>query len=303
MRPVSAARYLVAPLLPVLLAGTLFTQDMPLEQVLIDGEGWELVGEGYKFTEGPAADPSGRLYFTDPPGDTIYRLDDDGRPEVFVRDAGRPGGMMFGPGGRLYCTQGAKRRIVSYDAGGQLDVIASDVRSNDLVVTGKGGVYFTDPRNKRIWYVDPQRKKRVVDEGIERPNGIILWPDQGTLVVADTNTASLWTFRIEKDGSLAHKQAYYTMRLVKNKAPQSGADGMTVDRDGRLYVATHAGLQVFDTQGRISGVIARPQGAFLSNVVFAGSGLQTLYVTSSDKVYRRKTKVRGLLFSPPPEKP
>ena len=68
-------------------------QDMPLDQVLIEGEGWELVGEGYKFTEGPACDPSGRLYFTDPPGDTIYRLGEDGKPEVFAKDAGHPGGI------------------------------------------------------------------------------------------------------------------------------------------------------------------------------------------------------------------
>ena len=106
---------LAAHLLLVLFAGGLSAQDMPLEQVLIDGEGWELVGEGYKFTEGPACDPAGRLYFTDVPGDTIYRLDDRGKPGVFVSDAGRPGGMMFGPGGKLYCTQGAKRRIVAYD--------------------------------------------------------------------------------------------------------------------------------------------------------------------------------------------
>jgi sugar lactone lactonase YvrE len=281
----------------VILAGNLSAQDMPLDEVLVEKEGWELVGEGYKFTEGPACDPSGRLYFTDPPGDTIYRLDNNGKPEVFARDAGRPGGMMFGPGGRLYCTQGARRRIVSYDAEGKVEVIAAEIRANDLVVTGEGGVYFTDPRAKRIWYVDPQRNKRVVDEGIERPNGIILWPEQGTLVVADTNTANLWTFRIEKDGSLSHRQPYYTMRLTSQEAPKSGADGMTVDQDGRLYVATHCGLQVFDTQGRISGVIAKPQRAFLSNVVFAGKGLQTLYVTSSDKVYRRKTKVKGVLFS------
>ena len=286
-----------------IISGSLPAQDMPLDQVLIEGEGWAVVGEGYKFTEGPACDPSGRLYFTDPPGDTIYRLGEDGKPEVFAKDAGHPGGMMFGPGGRLYCTQGAKRRIVAYDAAGKIEVIASDVRSNDLVVTGKGGVYFTDPRAKRIWYVDPERKKKVVDEGIERPNGIILWPDQGTLVVADTNTASLWTFRIENDGSLSHKQPYYTLRLTRGHAPKSGADGMTVDRDGRLYVATHAGVQVFDTQGRISGVIGRPQKAFLSNLVFAGNGMQTLYATSSDKVYRRKTKVRGLLFASPGKPP
>jgi sugar lactone lactonase YvrE len=133
-----------------------------------------------------------------------------------------------------------------------------------------------------------------VDEGIEQPNGIILWPDEGTLVVADTAGPYLWTFRIEADGGLAHKQTYYTMRLEPGRR-ESGADGMTVDSAGRLYVATYAGLQMFDPTGRLGGVIRKPQDAFLSNVAFGGPRLDTLYVTCSDKVYSRKIKATGVV--------
>ena len=273
-----------------------FAQDMPLSQVLIDGEPWQLVGEGYQFTEAPAVSPDGVFYFVDVPGNKIYRLNAEGKPEVFVDDSGKASGLMFGADGRLYACQNGGRKIVAYNADGEATTIADDVDCNDLVVARNGAIYFTDPKHKQVWYVSPTGEKRVVDEGIELPNGIILWPDQRSLVVSDTRTLNLWVFRIEDDGSLSFKQPYYTMQGVFGRT-DSGADGMTVDREGRLFVATYAGLQVFDTQGRLSGVILKPQEKFLSNVVFAGPDLKTLYVTSTDKVYRRATKVTGLRFS------
>jgi sugar lactone lactonase YvrE len=272
-------------------------QDMSLSDVLLDGQGWELVASGYKFTEGPAVDPRGELYFTDVPNHRIYKLDAAGKVSVFVEESFSTNGLMFGPDGRLYGCQHGKQRIVAFDQSGRATTIVEGVESNDLVVRGDGAIYFTDPANHRVWYVNPQGEKRVVDEGIERPNGIILWPDQGTLVVADTLSQYLWTFRVEPDGSLKFKEPYYAARLVGGREG-SGADGMTVDSAGRLYAATYAGLQVFDPTGRSCGVILKPQPAFLSNVVFAGPKLDTLYVTSTDKIYRRKTKVAGVRYPP-----
>lgn len=289
---------LAVTLLPTLLlalsAVQLSAQDMPLSQVLIDGKGWELVGEGYRFTEGPAVDSDGLFYFTDVPASIIYRVGEDGRPAVFSANADRSSGMMFGPRG-LYSCSGATKSILVFDSKGQKIAIVRGMTSNDLVVTGEGGVYFTDPAIKSVWYVPPGGEPRVVDEGIEFPNGLILWPDQKTLVVADMRSAYLWNFRIEKDGSLSHKQPYSTMQLPVGKS-QSGADGMAVDSVGRIFVATELGVQIFDTQGRLSGIIAKPQPKFLSNVVLAGPQRNILYVTSSDKVYRRQVKVTGISF-------
>ena len=272
---------------------TSLAQNMPLSQVLLEGEGWEVAAAGFKFTEGPAVDAAGNIYFSDVEASRIHKLDLHGRVSVFVENSFGANGLMFGPDGRLYACQNGKQRIVAYDSKGKASVIAEGVESNDLAVTKAGGIYFTDPSLHRVWYISPKGKKRVVDEGIERPLGIVLWPDESTLVVADTMTPYLWTFRVETDGSLSFKQPYYMLRMIPGRAG-SGADGMTIDSAGRLYVCTYAGLQVFDPTGRLCGVILKPQPAFLSNVVFGGPDLNTLYVTSSDKVYRRKTQAAGV---------
>lgn len=268
-------------------------QDMPLSEVLVEGQGWELVAEGYRFTEGPAADREGNLYFTDVPNSRIWRVDRSGKVTLFAENTARTNGLFFGPDGKLYGCRNGERKIVAYAADGSYETVAEDVSSNDLVVLSTGGVYFTDPPGKRVWYVGPDRQKRVVAEGFQ-PNGIIVWPDEGTLVVTDRDQPHLWAFRIEPDGSLTAGDTWYGPLVIPPERERPGSDGMTVDRAGRLYVATYAGLQVFDTQGRPSGTILKPQEAFLSNATFAGEGFRYLYVTCQDKVFRRATQTAGV---------
>lgn len=278
---------------PVVFAGAASAQDMPLSQVLIDGEDWQLLGEGYTFTEGPAADAHGNVYFTDVPASRIYRI--DARTQkitLFARYTARTNGLMFGPDGRLYGCRNGEKRIVAYDASGKVHTVAEGVNSNDLVVTSRGEIYFTDPPHRQVWYVGPHGKKRVVAGGF-RPNGVILWPGEGTLVVTDSEAPHLWAFRIERDGSLTNKERYYTPLVLPFGVKRPGSDGMAVDDAGRLYVATRAGLQMCDTTGRPSGLILKPQNKSLSNVTFGGPRFDYLYVTCTDKVYRRKVKVTG----------
>ncbi len=280
-----------------LLPAVLHAQDMALNQVLIPDENWEQVASGYKFTEGPAVDAQGHVYFTDIPNNKIHKLDVATlKVNVFVEQSYATNGLMFGPDGLLYGCQNGQKKIVAYDAQGQAKTIAADVASNDLVVDRRGNIYFTDPANQRVWFIPAGEQPRVVDEGIERPNGIILWPDQHSLVVADSAGDRLWVFRIEKDGSLRFKSPYYFLR-TPNGQTRSSADGMTVDSVGRLYCTTNMGLQMFDPTGRMGGVILKPQQGPLSNVVFAGPKLDTLYVTAGDKIFRRLTKTTGLRYS------
>jgi sugar lactone lactonase YvrE len=285
----------------VLLAGSVLAQDMPLSQVLIEGEDWRLVGEGYKFTEGPAVNARGEVYFTDVPDNRIYKVSLDGKVTIFADQAARPSGMMFAADGRLIANRGAEKRIVAYHTqgpdAGKFDVLVEDADCNDLVVAATGDMYYTDVPRKAVVHVNPKGEKRIVAEGW-RPNGVILWQDQGTLVVTDSDADHLWTFRVETDGSLRFKERYYhpLVLLSGRNQPgrlQPGSDGMTMDDAGRLYVATHAGVQMFDPTGRLGGVIAKPQNRFLSNVVFGGAGFDELYATCSDKVYKRKLKTKG----------
>lgn len=273
-------------------------QDMPLSQVLLDGEGWHLAGEGYQFTEGPAVDREGNVYFVDVPASKILKLDlPSGKITLFAENTGRASGLMFGGDGRLYACQNGARAIVAYDAAAKPTTICQDIDVNDLIVTRDNHIYVTDPRNHRVWHVAPDGKKTVVDEGIERPNGICLWPDQRTLVVADSAGDRLWNFRIKDDHTLEFKQPYSILQLTSDAViagrKNTGADGLKSDAAGRIYACTQAGLQVLDPAGRLSGVIQRPQEKALSNVVLAGAELDTLVVTSADKVYWRRTRAKG----------
>ncbi len=280
-------------------------QDMPLSQVLIEGESWELVGEGYKFTEGPAVDAKGQIYFTDIPNSKIYRIDLMGKVQVFVEDSQRTNGLMFGQNGKLYGCRMGSRQIVAYSQDGKFEVIADEVDPNDLVVDAQGGIYYTEPDQLRVGYINPEGKKEIVAEGF-RPNGVILTADGGTLVVTDHYHPHLWTFRVEEDGKLKYRERYFQpLRLPSGevKPPNTkrpGSDGLTVDKAGRVYVATRSGVQMFDPTGRMGGVILKPHPGPCSNVVFGGPSLNVLYATCGDKVFKRLTKTQGVRYTTKP---
>jgi sugar lactone lactonase YvrE len=172
------------------------------------------------------------------------------------------------------------------------------VNSNDIAVSSKGEVYFSDPEHHRIWFVDQARKKRVVWEGdsIIFPNGVRLSPDESLLIVADTGSKWVWSFQVQRDGSLGNGEPFYHLELpddVDRGMMRSGADGMTLDREGYLYVATKLGIQICDQPGRVVGIISYPRPGDASNLAFGDPDLQALYLTDRDKVYRRRIRRQG----------
>lgn len=272
-------------------------------QTLIPGEEWQVVSEGHRHTDGPAVSATGELYFTDRPNNRIHKIGLDGKVSTFVENANGANGLMFGPDGRLYAGLTRTRQIVAYDASGKADVLADDLPSNDLAVNVKGDLYVTDSANKKIWFLPRGGKPRVVDEGIELPNGVLFSPDQTLLYVSDYIGQLSWVFQIQPDGSLAHKQRYFYVHMP-DAATRSGSDGMAVDADGRVYIATSLGVQVFDQIGKCHAIIPAPQPTSpLSNVEFAGPNMDEMYVTNGDKVFKRKTKVKGILSWQKPIKP
>ncbi len=253
---------------------------------------WELVSQGHKFTEGPAVDRDGNVYFTDIPNDRIHKIGLDGKVGVFKQDTGGANGLMFGPDGRLYACQDGRKRIVAYSMDGKETVIAEDVNSNDLAITARGEIYFTDPLHKRVWFIDAQGGKRVVHEGIQFPNGVRLSPGQGFLIVDDSASRWVWSFQVQPDGSLANGDSFYRLE-TPDESSATGADGMAWDTEGFLYVTTRMGIQVFDPPGRVMAILNKPQPGSISNIVFGGPNRDTLFVTAGDKVFKRPMKRKG----------
>jgi sugar lactone lactonase YvrE/enterochelin esterase-like enzyme len=277
-----------------------------LREILLAGEDWKLVAEGYKFTEGPCNNAKGEVFFNDVPASKTYKVGLDGKVSVFL-DATRNGdGQAFGPDGRLYTVAAGASQIIAYDPEGKPTVIAEGFRGNDIVVRHDGGIYVTHPgwdgkEPSKIWYINPRGEKRVVDTGLKFSNGITVSPDQSLLYVADSRTHWVYSYQIQADGSLAFKQKYYHLH-VPDTADDSAADGMRVDRDGRLYVATRMGIQVCDQAGRVNCIIPTPNGR-IANLCFGGADFDTIFAACGDKVYMRKVKVKGANAFQAPHKP
>ena len=261
------------------------------------------VAGGFTFTEGPAADAHGDVYFTDIPNSRIHVWRaGTGTIETWLEDTDKANGLCFGVDGRLHaCQMGASRRVVAIDPRTKaLEPLAERVAGkrfnapNDLVIDATGGVWFTDPAYGRkpaeleldaeaVYWISPDRKevKRVAD-GFKRPNGIALAPGGKTLYVADRDADLTWAFPVEGPGRLGTRRQFAA----------TGSDGFAIDVQGNLYVTPKAPvIRVFAPDGRQLGDIPLPAPG--ANLTFGGPDRKTLFITARDKVYTLPMKVAG----------
>lgn len=267
-----------------------------LASILVAGDEWQVAAENLGFADGTCSDADGNIYFSDLKNKpaAIYKLTPDGK-QTKIADAGMSGNKI-GPDGKLYGCGGGKVMVfdLATGAGTQL---AEGLSTNDLVVSHKGDIYCTETGKKQVTYVNPKTgEKKAADVGITKPNGIALTPDQKTLLVSDYGGINVWSFTIQPDGSLSDKKPLLTMKTPEAKPTVAGGDGMTVDTAGRAYVTTALGLQIFDANGDLLGVLPKPQEGPLTNVAFGGADHKTMYVACGTKVFKRKTQVTGALF-------
>jgi len=255
------------------------------------------IATGFTFTEGPAADAKGNLYFSDIPNNRIHRWGLDGKLTTFREDSSGTNGLFFDKNGSLLACEGGRGRVVSIDMKGKVTVLADTFngkrfnKPNDLWPDPKGGIYFTDPVYGRRWpkpqggehvyYLKPDRKTVIrVIEDMVRPNGIIGTPDGKTLYVTDHGGKKTFRYTIKPDGTLTGK----------NLLASVGSDGMTIDERGNIYL-TEAAVLVYSPGGKQIARIAVPKRP--ANVCFGGKDRRTLFVTARKSVYAIRMRVRG----------
>jgi len=283
------------------------TQNDTLSAILVPGEGWQLVSEGYKFVEGPAVNAKGEIVFNDVTKSKTYKIGLENKVTNLIADSKRANGQAFGPDGKLYAVAMGEKKVFAYDALGQPTTIAEGWVGNDLTVAHNGNVYVTNPpadneiAPSKVWLIKPNGEQKVVDTGLKYANGVALSPDQTLLYVADYRSHWVYSFTIKADGSLDNKQRFFWLH-ASDASDQSGADGLRVDRDGRLYVATNLGIQVCDQAGKVQCIIPTPNGR-LSNFAFGGERFDMLFATCGDRVYKRKMNVMGANAWDRPTKP
>ena len=276
-----------------------------LAEIVLPGAAWEVVGEGYRWAAGAAANAKGEVLFDDVPAGKTYLIGRDAKPQL-LRSGPEAGSRAFAPNGRMYTAAAAAKRVLAREADGKSTTVADGVVADHLVARHDGGLYFTNPdptgrESSKVWYVDSKGDRRLVDSGLKFATGVTLSPDQSLLYVADGESHWVYSYQVQADGSLRYKQRFYHLH-VPDTADDSGAGSLRVDRNGRLYVATRVGIQVCDQAGRVNVILPTPNGR-LSDFCFGGPDFDTLFVFCGDRVFQRKLKVRSANSFEEPLKP
>ena len=264
-----------------------------------------LVSRQFSFTEGPAVDKAGNVFFTDQPNNKIWKYGTDGQLSVFLDQAGRANGTYFDKHGNLLACADEHNQLWSVAPGGKVTVVVKDVQGhtlngpNDLWVQPKtGGLYFTDPYYQRpywtrqqpdaalggqhVYYLPPGAAQPVVaDDKLQQPNGIIGTPDGKLLYVADIGANKTYRYQIGPDGKLQNRQLFV----------EQGSDGMTIDSQGNVYL-TGNGVTVYNPAGQKVEQIAIPE-KWTANVCFGGKKRDILFITASEAVYVLPMRVHG----------
>jgi gluconolactonase len=281
------------------------TKNQMLNDLLIPGEDWQLVGEHYKFTEGAAVNATGEAFFQDIPNSKTYKVDLTGKLSELNVNAKRASGTSFGPDGKRYVIAGATNQVIAYEVAGKETIIADSISGNDIVVANNGNIYVTSPdgvdKPSKLYLIRPGGRKEVVDEGLKFANGLVLTPDQTQLYVTESASHWVWIYQVKPDGKLIDKQHYGWLH-TRDQDENAWSDGIRCDTAGRVYVTSKMGIQIMDQAGRVNAIIPVPAGQ-PSNLCFAGPNFDILYMTAGDKVFRRRLRTRGINGFEKPYKP
>ncbi|HXT61384.1 MAG TPA: SMP-30/gluconolactonase/LRE family protein [Pirellulales bacterium] len=265
---------------------------------------------GFAFTEGPAADAHGNVFFSDIPNSRIHKVDAAGKLSIFREPSNHTNGTMFNAEGELVCAEMDGRISAVARDGKTARPLAETYQGNrfnapnDLVIDRSGGVYFTDPHFRApevlpqgvtaVYYIAADGKvSRLIDD-LKAPNGVILSPDEKTLYVIPSMQEEMMAYPVEGPGKLGKGRVFCRTKQAEGKQG-TGGDGLTIDTKGNLYIATGLGLQVFSAEGKLLGIIAFPEVP--ANVTFGGKDHRTLYVTARTSLYTAPMEAQGHVFA------
>ena len=276
----------------------------------------EVIKNGFTGTEGPIGLPDGSLIFTETQANRITRIDKDNNLTTFLENTNGSNGLAFDAKGRLISVQTTpgKALIGVIYPKGQETTLSDNFdgkpygRPNDLVVDKKGGVYFSEPGpnatpgqppptpalTPAVYYLPAGGKSMRIADGIVRPNGIQLSPDEKTLYVNDTSGEYVLAFEIKPDGSVGNRRnfaKYPTVTTTPAGGFNSGADGLAIDNDGRVYVVSLGGVHVFSPKGDLLGTI--PLSLPGQNIAFAGADKKTLYIVGRGAAFKVRLLAEG----------
>ncbi len=265
-----------------------------LKSILQPGEYWQAAAVGCVVTT-LAADPQGQVFYSSSGGPEP--LPAAGGPMHCGGQLGKAAGFAFAADGRLYQAR-VEGGIAVTASGRQASMLGQGLNIRSLTVRHNGDVYaLTSTGNSpnELWLIRANAEKIRLDHDLKGASGVALSPDGLWLFVSQSESRAGLSYRVHPDGTLDAREAFYDF-YVPSWADDSGAGQVAMDRDGRAYVATRVGVEVFDRNGRVAAILPLPGNWSAASICFGGHDFDTLYVASGGQVYRRKLHIAG---SPP----
>ena len=281
--------------------------DISLENLIEDGAAPQLLADGFRFTEGPAADVDGNIYFTDIGNNRIHYWDASSEKLSTIRENsnGADGLFVDREGALLICEMSGKRLSKLYKDGTYKVLFDSYEGNgltgpNDLWIDHYGGIYFSDSyggsqkrtHDHRIFYLSREGELRLLANDFFKSNGLMGTRNGKWLYVSDDIDNKVYRYEVSEPGVLGERSVFAEYRT----------DGMTMDEGGNVYLCTGNagfGVVVFNPQGEELGKIRLPENP--ANICFGGSDRKTLYITATHGLYSLDMKVNGNAGNSPQE--
>ena len=262
------------------------------QEIIVPGEGWQLVAEGFKSTRGPSCNASGEVFFADATASKIHRVGLDGKVSEFATDTGAAHGVAIGADGTLFSVSEKSGKVMRYDSAGKASVVLEGLTGHSILARPDGGLYVTDNDDKKpnnggtVWLVKDGQKKQV-DAGIKFATGLAIRPDQWLLSVAEGHSKWVYSYQMNADGTLTNKERFFHLH-VADWDDEAGPECVCYSLEGRQFIATKSGVQISADDGPTQVILPVPDRSRVIGVALGGAEKDTLFAFCGNKIWKRK---------------
>jgi gluconolactonase len=274
------------------------SQNSTLQEVALEGEGWQEISTNLKDATTLAADTKGDVYVSDYGSGTIYRISTDGQSAVF--HSGAPIiSQVFGQNSTLYGLVPAAGSIIAINSRGETRTIVPGVTGRHITGTHKGALYVSEPGEhpdvpSHIWQISRTGERKLVDQGLSSVSGLVFSPDRALFFAAEASSKWIYSYVVKPDGTFTDKQPFDWLH-TDDITSVSGSEDLAADKHGNLYVATRIGIQICDQNGRVRAILPLPvRAGSVRSICFGGEHFDSLYATDGNRIFRRRLKISGV---------
>ncbi len=267
------------------------------QDILLPGEGWQLLAEGFKSTRGPSCNASGEVFFADTTNNKVHRIGPDGKVSEFIADSNAAHCVSVGADGRLYTVSEKSGKLMSYDSAGVGSIVMDGILGHSILARPDGGLYVTSNGDKpaesgSVWFIKDGKKTRV-DTGLKFATGMASRPDQWLLSIAEGHSKWACSYQVNPDGTLTNKERFFPLH-VADSDDDAGPESACYALEGQLFFATRSGVQICADDGPTQVILPVPDRARVTGVCLGGKDMDTLFAFCGNKIWKRKVKVHAM---------